>query len=450
MRRLFGTDGIRGVAGEAPLDAETLRKIGRSLAGLWSRSGRQARIILGRDTRISGKWITEVLSEALDDGGIDSANDVGVISTPGLAYLTRRHEFDLGIMVSASHNPFPDNGIKIFGRDGFKLSDDQETKIERLICQASGRIPERSFRRVFDSGKLVEDYVAFLKGQLGTNLTSFRIGLDVCNGSAHVIGPKVFRELGASVEVINDRPDGKNINLDCGSLYLSGLISLVTGRQLDMGVAFDGDADRSLFVTPTGKVFDGDFALYALALHLHSRRQLKGNKVVGTIMSNFALERALEGFGIKFLRAAVGDRYVLEMMKESGANLGGEPSGHIILSDYHTAGDGILTAIKLAEVLRCRGVNLDALAGLQPYPQVLDGVKVREKIPLDLPPLADLIRRAEEEFKGSGRLVIRYSGTEPVLRIMAEGPNDGQVKALVKQLKSELEEVFQSVSQAQT
>jgi phosphoglucosamine mutase len=290
----------------------------------------------------------------------------------------------------------------------------------------------------------IDGYLTFLKSQVTTTLASLRIGLDVCNGSAFRIAPQVFRDLGAWVEIINDSPDGRNINLNCGSLHMSGLAALVTGRQLDFGVAFDGDADRSLFITSSGRVFDGDGVLYALALHMKERGELRGNKVVGTIMSNYALERALADQGLELLRAPVGDRYVLDLMKSVGANLGGEPSGHVILSDCHTAGDGILTALKLAELLALRRGSLDALAdGFVPYPQVLDGLRVSERLPLDTPAIAALIERAKSQLNDSGRLVIRYSGTEPLLRIMAEGEDAAFIRGMVHRLKRDIQSVLE-------
>ena len=439
MRKLFGTDGIRGVAGEAPLDEQTLVRIGSALVEEWRQKGARPRVILGRDTRASGEWIAATLIRSMMTSGIEEATDVGVISTPGLAYLTRHHAFDLGIMISASHNPYEDNGIKIFGKDGFKLTDAQELEIERLIEELPPQLPNQSPPSRVTSSQLVSEYIDFLKSQTKTRLGRLRIGLDVCNGSAHAIAPQVFRELDASVVVINDKPDGKNINLNCGSLHLSQLISLVKERELDLGVAFDGDADRSLFVTHSGRVFDGDFVLFVLALHFRGHQQLRGNKVVGTIMSNYALEQTLNERGIEFLRASVGDRYVLEMMTQVGASLGGEPSGHVILLNSHTAGDGILTAVKLAEILGESGATLDDLAdGFHPYPQLLDGFKVRKRIPLANPAIAELIKNAESRFGEPGRLVIRYSGTEPLLRIMAEGPDGAKVKSVVRELKASL------------
>ena len=443
MKKLFGTDGIRSVAGEAPLDEYTLRQIGAALVEEWKQQGIKPRVILGRDTRASGDWIAATLTRSLMASGVEEASDVGVISTPGLAFLTRLREFDLGIMVSASHNPYQDNGIKIFGKNGFKLTDAQELEVERLIEELPAQhLPETSLSRV-ESSQFVREYIDFLKSQTNTSLRPLRIGLDVCNGSAHEIAPRVFGELDTSIVVINDEPNGTNINLNCGSLHLSQLVALVKERELDFGVAFDGDADRSLFVTSSGRVFDGDFVLFVLALHFHRHRQLNANKVVGTIMSNYALEQTLNQHGIEFLRASVGDRYVLEMMTQSDARLGGEPSGHIILLDSHTAGDGILTAVKLAEVVVKSGVSLDKLAeGFHPYPQVLDGLKVRKKIPLEDPAISDVIKRAEQGFGTSGRLVIRYSGTEPLLRIMAEGPEDARVRSIVSELKTSLEGVI--------
>ena len=440
MKKLFGTDGIRSVAGEAPLDEDTLGRIGAALVEEWKQQGIKPRVILGRDTRASGDWIAATVIRAMAASGIEEARDVGVISTPGLAFLTRHRGFDLGIMVSASHNPYQDNGIKIFGKDGFKLTDTQELEIERLIEELpSQRVTETSHPEV-ESSQCVQEYIDFLKNQTDTRLSPLRIGLDVCNGSAHGIAPRVFSELGASVVVINDKPDGRNINLNCGSLHLSQLVTLVKERELDFGVAFDGDADRSLCVTSSGRVFDGDFVLFVLALHFHRHGRLNANKVVGTIMSNYALEQTLNERGIEFLRASVGDRYVLEMMKQSGASLGGEPSGHVILLDSHTAGDGILTAVKLAEVAVRSGVGLDELSeGFHPYPQVLEGLRVQKKISLENPAIAELIKKAERRFEASGRLVIRYSGTEPLLRIMAEGSDDTEVRSVVNELKTSLE-----------
>ena len=453
MKKLFGTDGIRGVAGKFPLDRATLFSIGCALGETLLSEGKPPRVLIGRDTRESGTWISEELVGALAAIGVDSISDAAVISTPGLAYLTRAHQFDMGIMISASHNPFEDNGIKIFGKDGYKLTDDVEVKTEERIYQyiSNGRPTSRenhSRNKSVNTPQLVDDYTSFLTSQFRSDLTLLRIGLDVCHGAAYSIAPKVFNSLGASVLVINDQPNGRNINQGCGSLHLDGIRKLVRENQLDFGIAFDGDADRSLFITATGKIFDGDYILYALSLYFQQENQLKSGKIVGTVMTNFALEVALRQKGIDLIRAAVGDRYVLEEMKKVGANLGGEPSGHVILSDYHTTGDGMLTAVTLAWILSSQNQSLDALSeGFQPFPQVLDGLRVQKKIPLSTSPeITNLIREAERHLKGSGRMVVRYSGTEPLLRIMAEGEDRAFVKSLVSKLKRDLELQLASIS----
>jgi phosphoglucosamine mutase len=422
--------------------------MGFALGRAGARNGSKPSVLLGRDTRVSGEWIVDILEQGLVSAGVEAISDVEIISTPGLAYLTRHHHYDLGIMVSASHNPYEDNGIKIFGRDGYKLSDDQERRIEEsiegLIEQTDPTAPRNHRSIRLPARHLAADYSTFLKNQVDGDLNGLSIGLDVCNGSAYVTAPEVFLSLGAQTHVINDRPDGKNINLNCGSLHLSGLIETVTKQQLDMGVAFDGDADRAVFVTSSGKVFDGDHVLYALSRSLQQRQLLKSDTVVGTIMSNYALEMTLKDRGIRLVRAAVGDRYVLDMMKSVGSNLGGEPSGHVILSDCHTTGDGILTAVKMAELVSKERESLDDLAcGFRPLPQVLDGLRVQRKIPLDSSPkIAQLLRNTEERLRGQGRLVVRYSGTEPLLRIMAEGRDEDEVRDLVSRLKGDLESLF--------
>jgi len=454
MKKLFGTDGIRGVAGTFPLDSKTVSYIGLALGDELSRSDNKGRVILGRDTRESGEWITQRLINSFAASGIRVICDVGVITTPGLAFLTRSHQFDLGVMISASHNPYEDNGIKVFSRDGFKLSDlrelDVESKVQELIhCEKP--IPvSKPLKEFCGAEQLVQDYVAFLAHPFRGSLSSFQVGLDVCNGAAYSIAPQVFERLGATVELINQNPNGRNINQNCGSLHLEGLRDLVRVSKLSFGVAFDGDADRCICVTPSGKIFDGDYTLYAFSHYLRKKGELRSDKIVGTVMTNFALEKALEREGLRLVRAAVGDKYVLDEMRSVSANLGGEPSGHIILSDYHTTGDGILTAVKLAELLSSERLCLDELAnGFHPFPQVLDGLRVRRKVPIDyLPEALRLIEEAENELRGSGRVVIRYSGTEPLLRIMAEGENYSQIKTLVSQLKLNLEAIFSAMDVA--
>ena len=449
MRKLFGTDGIRGEAGCFPLDEKTVCAIGLALAESGGSPG-AGRILIGRDTRESGPWITGRLSQALAYRGVDAIHDLGVIPTAGLAYLTRIGGYDLGIMISASHNPYRDNGIKLFSGQGFKISEDREFQIERSIeswrsapavsaCRSSAGPDNRE--------RLAADYLDFLSGQAGTGLEPLRVGLDVCNGAAYVVAPRLFRRLGAEVTVINDRPDGRNINRNCGSLHLEGLTRTVEADSLDLGVAFDGDADRVLCVTGSGKWLDGDHILYAFSRDRKADGSLAGGQVVGTIMTNLALEKALIREGIPLIRTPVGDKHVLEAMRASGAVLGGEPSGHIILGDLHTTGDGLLTAVKLAELLVRGGVSLDELvAGYRPFPQVQDGLRVSRKIPIEQSPeLSSLIGKARAQLSDSGRMVVRYSGTEPLLRIMAEGRELVQVQAAVDRLKAEASRFYESL-----
>lgn len=450
MKRLFGTDGIRGVAGTFPLDQVTVGYVGVALGQDLMKSGPFAKVIVGRDTRESGHWITKVLIDSLVKMGVQKVEEVGVITTPGLAFLTRLHQFDLGMMISASHNPYEDNGIKMFSKDGFKLSDDREFRLEKAIYQLIENhepLPTSTpGQGVANGERIAEDYQSFLLGHFKGSLESYRIGLDACNGSAFSLAPEIFRRLGAKVVVINDAPNGRNINHGCGSLHLRGLIDLVTRLHLDLGVAFDGDADRAIFVDSWGKIFDGDYVLHAFSRYLKRKGVLRSGKVVGTIMTNLALEKALAEQGLELIRAAVGDKYVLEAMQSTGANLGGEPSGHIILSDYHTTGDGILTALKLCEMMLNEKVSLRELADeYSPFPQVLDGLRVRKKIPIsDVASAMRAIENAERELGNSGRVVVRYSGTEPILRIMAEGENPELVGALVIRLRSQLETAFAS------
>ncbi len=449
MTKLFGTDGIRGEAGCFPLDEKTVCAIGLALAEFAGPPGAGS-ILIGKDTRESGPWIADRLSQGLAYRGVSAIHDLGVMPTAGLAYLTRARGYDLGIMISASHNPYRDNGIKLFSGQGFKISDDREIEIERSIeswrtspavsaCRGSTGIDQRA--------SLASDYLDFLSRQAGTRLETLRVGLDVCNGAACLLAPRLFRQLGGEVTVINDRPDGRNINRNCGSLHLEGLTRAVTTNSLDLGVAFDGDADRALFVTGSGKCLDGDHILYALSRHWKANGTLAGGQVVGTIMTNLALEKALIREGIPLIRTPVGDKHVQQAMQASGAVLGGEPSGHIILSDLHTTGDGLLTAVKLAELLVRSGASLDELvSGYRPFPQVLDGLRVSRKIPIDQSPeLSRLIGDARAQLSDSGRMVVRYSGTEPLLRIMAEGSELAQVQTAVDGLKAEVSQFFNSL-----
>ena len=390
------------------------------------------------------------MSQGLACRGVAAIHDLGVIPTAGLAYLTRACDYDLGIMISASHNPYRDNGIKLFSAQGSKISDDREIEIERSIESwrtAPAAAVSHGSAGLDKREALASDYLDFLSRQVETRLEPLRVGLDVCNGAAYLLAPRLFRRLGAEITVINDRPDGRNINRNCGSLHLEGLTRAVKANSLDLGVAFDGDADRALFVTGSGTCLDGDHVLYALSRDGKATGALAGGQVVGTIMTNLALEKALMREGIPLIRTPVGDKHVLQAMQASGAVLGGEPSGHIILRDLHTTGDGLLTAVKLAELLVRRGASLDDLvAGYRPFPQILDGLRVSRRVPIDQSPeLSRLIGNARAQLSDSGRMVVRYSGTEPLLRIMAEGRERSQVQAAVDSLKAEASRFFNSL-----
>ncbi len=445
MKKFFGTDGIRGVAGKFPLDEPTITAIGRAVGEFFSASGRTGNVLLGRDTRESGPWISRLLANSLASHCDLEIHDAGVISTPGLAHLVSKHVYVIGIMISASHNPFQDNGIKIFSSDGFKLPDAVEKKIESRIEKMMGEREAKSSKKaVKDSAPLAEDYLQFLRSQIHVRLDGCRIGLDVCHGAAYELAPAIFRRLGADISVLNNAPNGRNINLGCGSLHLESLIDWVPSNRLDFGIAFDGDADRALFVTGSGRIFDGDCVLLALSRRWRQNGSLKSGKVVGTLMTNFALEQILRREGLELIRARVGDKYVWEEMKRFGANLGGEPSGHIILSDFHTTGDGILTALKIAECVVGEKTTLDELIGdYHPCPQILEGLRVKRKVPFQKSPeLQKVISDAKRRLEGKGRLVVRYSGTEPLIRIMAEGENRLQLQDLVEELKDRLSKIL--------
>jgi phosphoglucosamine mutase len=443
--RLFGTDGIRGLAGEYPLDPATVRLIGRSLASNIQRArGRAARIIIGRDTRESGPVIETALAEgALAEGAhVESA---GVITTPGVAYLTATALFDAGVVISASHNPYRDNGIKVFEPTGRKLSDEMERAIERDLAQDSD-LRTLAVETAPPGGRQVDDratesrlkYLEYLLDEVAGDLSldGFSIGLDCANGSAYGFAPDLFLRLGAYIQVIGAEPDGRNINLECGSLHLGGLQQLVKGGGLKLGIAFDGDADRVLFVDRRGEIVDGDATLLILADYLRSMGKLAGDVVVATVMSNIGLEIALRERSISLVRAQVGDRYVLDEMVAKGARLGGEQSGHIIFSDISLAGDGIITALQVLKALAASDRPLHELAGqMKRYPQVLINVLVRSKPPLDeIPAIRDEARKLETELKGRGRLLLRYSGTENLARVMIEGEDQESINRQARRM----------------
>ncbi len=431
MGKLFGTDGIRGVAGQSPLDPATVAKVGRALVALGEK-----RVLVGRDTRESGPWIEATLSQAMRTGGalVDSA---GVITTPGVAYLTRQRGFDCGVMISASHNPFRDNGIKVFSGDGLKLSDQDEQRLESLIlADASDSVVsapgEGEPPLCFANPEFSERYAQFLESSWTPQaLRGVRVTLDCANGAAHAIAPDVFRRLGADVVALCERPDGRNINAGCGALHPERMAKTVVQSRSLFGVAFDGDADRAILADELGNVVDGDFVLYVLARHFKKAGRLPSGSVVTTVMANIGLEVALRREDIGMVRTQVGDRYVLEAMLRGGHELGGEQSGHTIILHRSKAGDGILTALQVAEILIQEGLPLSQLRrGLEKFPQVLLNVVVREKPDFSvIPEIQGRIDDAAASLGNRGRVVIRYSGTEPLARVMVEGEKEEEIQA---------------------
>jgi len=426
-KELFGTDGIRGVAGEYPLDPPTIFAFGAAL-------GREApgagEILVGADTRESSPWIAELVAGGLERSGA-RVRYAGVVTTPGIAYLTRTGPFVAGVMISASHNPYQDNGIKVFGHSGFKLPDAEEHAIEQEIFRLRelGVAPAPVTLAVDEI--LDRQYLEYLVSTSPVRFDGVTLAMDCGNGAASLLGPSLFRRLGADVKELFCAPDGRNINLGCGAMHVERLRDAVLAHRADFGVAFDGDADRAIFVAASGKIVDGDAVLLAAARAMKAAGHLPGDTVVSTVMSNLGLERALERAGIRMTRTPVGDKYVLEEMVRLGAALGGEQSGHVIFREYSTTGDGLLTALRLFEIARRAGVGLEELtADLEVYPQRLVNVRVREKKGLtELPSVALEIRLVEEAFAGAGRVLVRFSGTEPLARVMVEGPDLEQVES---------------------
>jgi phosphoglucosamine mutase len=429
MRKLFGTDGIRAVAGEPPLDAKTIYAVGVALAHQLKNVAAVPSVILGMDTRESGNWIAAVLSAGLTNAGA-TVESAGVITTPAIAYLARKHGFAAGVVVSASHNPWDDNGIKVFGGDGYKLPDATELRIEEEIFRHLESLEAQDAARVSApvvNEKFRADYEAFLLSAVPMlELDGLKLVLDCANGAASVIAPELFARLGGTVHFTHVHPNGRNINADCGALHPEVVAAVTKAHKADVGVTFDGDADRALFADARGKVVNGDAVLLLAARDLKARGLLRGDTVVATTMSNMGLEAALRRDAIKMIRAPVGDKYVLEMMQANAASIGGEQSGHILFPHLATTGDGLLTALVVLDVARRAKKPLhELIADLKVFPQVIVNVRVKEKKPLDaIAPVAARIREAEEELKANGRVVIRYSGTEPLARVMIEAESE--------------------------
>lgn len=443
---------MRGAAGRFPLDAETVRIAGHSLARhLGAREGRAPRIVLGRDTRESGAWIEAALIEGARAAGA-ACESAGVMTTPGVAFLARTLPADAGVVISASHNPYEDNGIKIFAPTGRKLDDATERLIEADIYEAQGkrvvadeRAPKIAAEPAPDDGKnetasaaLRQQYLDYLVDEVvgDLRLGELRMVVDCANGAASQLAPALFTRLGADVRAYGVEPDGRNINCECGSLYVERLCEKVVAAGAHLGVAFDGDADRALFVDARGQVVDGDATMWVLAQSMAANGQLSGGQVVATVMSNIGLELALKSRGIELLRADVGDKYVLEELLRTDVSLGGEQSGHIILPRVSLAGDGMITALFVLRAMRETGKALHELtAGFVRYPQVLVNVRVAEKRPFqEVAEIAEQSRRTEEALAGQGRLLLRYSGTEPLARVMIEGQRQGEIEQIAGNL----------------
>jgi phosphoglucosamine mutase len=432
-RKLFGTDGIRAVAGQAPLDPTTIFATGIAIAHSLKSIAAQPRVLLGRDTRESSPWIAATLAAGLREAGA-KVESAGVVPTPAVAFLTRTHGFHAGVVISASHNPWQDNGIKLFGSDGFKLPDTVELAIENEILHHAAQItaPDpASLPAVADNASYQYDYIQFLIDAVpDLTLAGLNIVADCANGAAAAVAPELFRRLNAGNEgqftLLNIAPDGRNINDNCGALHPKNVAAETQKRGATVGLTFDGDADRCMLAGTHNNVINGDAILLMAARDLKQRGLLTGDLVVATTMSNMGLEAALKRSGIRMFRAPVGDRYVLEEMQKQNSALGGEQSGHILFPHLATTGDGILTALVILDLLARSGKAIDELtADLKVFPQVIINVKVREKRPLDgIPAVAAAIRAAEEELKDSGRVVIRYSGTEALARVMIEAESE--------------------------
>jgi phosphoglucosamine mutase len=438
MKKLFGTDGVRSVAGQYPLDPPTIRVLGRVLVELLEEEGLEPCILVGRDTRESGPWIERSLAAGIKAGRGEMVS-AGVIPTSAVSFLATKHRFSAGIMISASHNPYRDNGIKIFSSKGIKISDEWELRLEKAILEKKRRNSSLSKEKeVQPQPELADEYEDFLISQLGKARIpeDLTIALDCANGASSVIAPTVFFRLGFRVLPIFNVSDGKNINRRCGSLHPHNLARHVVAARADLGIAFDGDADRAVWVDEKGRILNGDHTLFVQASFMKARGRLKSGSVVATTMSNMGLEKGLRDMDIELVRTRVGDKYVLEKMMEIGSNLGGEQSGHTIFLDDCPTGDGILTGLRMLEAMLAMRVSFSQLTeGLKEFPQVLHNVRVREK--LDFKQFPEIVKAMDEiraALAGAGRLDVRYSGTEPLARVMIEGEDLTRIEELAARM----------------
>lgn len=444
-RRIFGTDGVRGLANAGAMTPDSILKLGMA-AGRYFRNGEHRhRVVIGKDTRLSGYMIEPALTAGFAASGMDVFL-LGPLPTPAMAMLTRSLRADLGVMISASHNPYQDNGVKFFGPDGYKLSDEAEIAIETLMSEPSSEGLAASadlgrVKRVDDAGAR---YIEFAKNAFprGLSLDGLRVVVDCANGAAYKVAPTVLWELGADVKAIGVEPNGFNINLDCGSTSTKALQKAVAEYRADIGIALDGDADRVIICDEKGRMIDGDQILALIARHLKKHDGLKGGGVVSTIMANFGLEKFLGGLGLALERTKVGDRYVVEAMRAKGMNVGGEPSGHVILSDYSTTGDGLVTALQVLAVVAGEGRKVsEACRNFEPVPQILKNVRIGAGAPLENAVVKSAIKAGEARLGKAGRIVIRNSGTEPVIRVMAEGDDQKLVAAVVDDICAAIEKL---------
>lgn len=445
MRKYFGTDGIRGIAGES-LTADLSFKVGKALGKLLTEKKDHPKVVIGRDTRISCDMIEHALTAGLTSTGVNVMT-VGTIPTPAIAYLTKTIETDSGIMISASHNPYQDNGIKIFGPDGFKLTDVQELEIESLIDN-SEQIKNASFEKigkVYGGNELTQKYIQHIKQSITGDLSDIKIALDCANGATTGVAPFIFGDLEADIETIGCQPNGININDNVGSTKIATISEFVKENNVDVGFAFDGDGDRVLAVDAEGNVVDGDKIMFILAKHLKEQGELKDNMVVSTVMSNIGFYKAIEENGLQSVKTAVGDRYVVEEMRKNDYSLGGEQSGHIVLMNYATTGDGILTAVKLSNIIKTSGKSLKELASeVSIYPQKLVNIKVVDKKTAmeDAEILAEC-EKVEKELEGNGRILLRASGTENLIRVMVEASSDELTDKYCEQVAKIVREKFE-------
>ena len=445
MRKYFGTDGIRGIAGES-LTADLSFKVGKALGKLLTEKKDHPKVVIGRDTRISCDMIEHALTAGLTSTGVNVMT-VGTIPTPAIAYLTKTIETDSGIMISASHNPYQDNGIKIFGSDGFKLTDEEELEIESLIDN-SELIKNASFEKigkVYSGNELTQKYIQHIKQSITGDLSDIKIALDCANGATTGVAPFIFGDLEADIETIGCQPNGVNINNNVGSTKIETISEFVKENNVDVGFAFDGDGDRVLAVDAEGNVVDGDKIMFILAKHLKEQGELKDNMVVSTVMSNIGFYKAIEENGLQSVKTAVGDRYVVEEMRKNDYSLGGEQSGHIVLMNYATTGDGILTAVKLSNIIKTSGKSLKELASeVSIYPQKLVNIKVVDKKTAmeDAEILAEC-EKVEKELEGNGRILLRASGTENLIRVMVEASSDELTDKYCEQVAKIVREKFE-------